>query len=170
MHQPVFDGHFQHSDQLRVPFLGRSKACSWHGPAHPASAGYSSRPLPRRPIRRRIRRQSPIHRVNAKRKQVIECPLKGLQSESALGQQIPVKRLYMSHIEYDAVSLWNRPIIHGLLAHHAKYVVGARAGVEQSGVKVVPDADSSSESSHGVFPFLDAASTRRMRQNSALGG
>src|SRR5258708_23212296 len=106
-----------------------------------------------RPIRRRIRRQSPIHRVNAKRKQVIECPLKGLQAESPLRQKVAIKRLYMSHIEYDAVSLWNRPIIQGLLAHHAKYVVGARAGVKQSGVKVVPNGDGSGESSHGVFPF-----------------
>src|SRR5713101_7387226 len=59
----------------------------------------------------------------------------------------------MSHIEYDAVPLGDRPVIQGLFAHYAKYVVGARAGVKQSGMKVMPDADSSSESSHGVFPF-----------------
>src|SRR6266446_205114 len=154
MHQPVFDGHFQHSDQLRVPFLGPLQGVL-NGMVQliPQAPVIALDLFARLPIRRRIRRQSPIHRVNAKPNQVIECPLKGLQSESALGQQIPVKRLYMSHIEYDAVSLGNWPVIHGLLAHHAKYVVGARAGVEQSGVKVVPDADSSSESSHGVFPF-----------------
>jgi hypothetical protein len=102
---------------------------------------------------------------------LIKCPLKGLQPESALRQQIPIKRLYMSHIEYDAVSLWNRPIIQGLLAHHAKEVVGARAGIMQSGVKVMPDADSSGKCSHGVFPFSWMQLPREgCAKNSALGG
>src|SRR5260370_13237296 len=127
--------------------------------------------LARRPIRRRIRRQSPLYRVNAKRKQLIKCPLKGLQSESALRQQVPIKRLYMSHIEYDPVSLWDRPVIHRLLAHHAKYVVGACTGVKQSGMKVMPDADSGGKCSHGVFPFSWMQLPREgCAKNSALGG
>ncbi len=117
-----------------------------------------------RPIRRRIRRQSPIHRVNAKRKQVIECPLKRLQPERALREQIPVKSLHMPNVENNAVSLGNGPVVEGLFANCAEYLVRARAGVKQPGVKVVPDADSCSKSSHCVLLLpLDATSTRRIR-------
>src|SRR5467141_5463399 len=124
----------------------------------------------RRPIRRRIRRQSPIHRVNAKRKQMIECSLKRLQPERALREQIPVKRLHMPNVENNAVSLGNGPVVEGLFANCAEYLVRARAGVKQSGVKVVPDADSCSKSSHCVLLLpLDATSTRRIRQKCGVG-
>src|SRR6267143_1065772 len=123
-----------------------------------------------RPIRRRIRRQSPIHRVNAKRKQMIECPLKRLQPERALREQIPVKRFHMPYVENNAVSLGDGPVAEGLFANCAEYLVGARASVKQSGVKVVPDADSCSKSSHGVLLLpLDATSTRRIRQKFGVG-
>ncbi len=143
MHQPVFDGHFQHGDQLRMPFLGtlqRVLDCAIQ--LIPQAPVVTLDFFARRPIRRRVRGQSPIHWVNAKRKQLIKCPLKRSQSESALRQQIPVERFYMANVEYDPMSLWNRAVVHRLFAHDAKYLVGSRAGAEQSGVKVVPDADS----------------------------
>ena len=75
----------------------------------------------------------------------------------------------MPHIEDNTVSLGYRPFVNGLVANHAEYLVGSPAGVKQSGVKVVTDADSGSRRPHGVLPLLlDAASTRRMRQNSAV--
>src|SRR5260370_20458614 len=125
-----------------------------------------------RPIRRTIRRQSPIHRVNAKRKQLVEGPLKRPQPKRALRQQIPIKRFNVPHIEDNAVSLGDRPVVNGFFAHHAEYLVGARASVKQSGVKVVPDADSRGKCSHGVLLLLPlvATSTRRIRLNSASGG
>jgi hypothetical protein len=102
---------------------------------------------------------------------MIECSLKRPQPERALGQQIPVKRLYMPNVENDAVSFRNRPVVHRFFANHLEYFVGARSCVKQSAMKVMPDADSGGDSSHGVFPLpLDAASSRRMRQNSAQGG
>jgi hypothetical protein len=83
----------------------------------------------RRPIRRRIRRQSPVHRVNAERKKVVECSLKRPQSERTFREQIPVKGLDMPNIEDNAVSLWNRPVVNGFFTNHPKYFIGAGAGV-----------------------------------------
>src|SRR5260370_4435392 len=108
---------------------------------------------------------------DAKREHVIEGPLKRTQSKRALRQQVPVKSRHVTQVKNNAVSLGNRPVVDRLFANHTKYVVSARAGVKQSAMKVVPDADSGGESSHGVFPLLlDASSARRMRQTSALGG
>src|SRR5260370_715906 len=45
----------------------------------------------------------------------------------------------MPHVEYNAVSLGNRPVIESLFANHAEDLIGARAGVHQSAMKVVPD-------------------------------
>src|SRR6266699_703795 len=91
-----------------------------------------------------------------------------VREEAIYDRQIPVKRLNMSYVENDAVSLGNRPVVYRLFAHHAKYLIGACASVKQSIVKVMTDADCCGESSHGLLPLpLDAASARRMRQNSA---
>src|SRR2546430_8310908 len=118
----------------------------------------------RRPIRRGVRWQSAAHRVNAKRKQVVERPLKRPQPKRALREQVPIKSLDVSNIENNAVSLGDGPVVHRLFASHAKYLIGARARVEQSVMKVVPNADSCGESSHGLLPLLlDATSARRMR-------
>jgi hypothetical protein len=77
----------------------------------------------------------------------------------------------MSHVKNNAVSLGNGPVVQRFLADHAKYFVGSRASVKQSAMKVMPDADSGGNSSHGDLPLLlDAASVRRMRQISAPGG
>src|SRR5713226_7686099 len=102
---------------------------------------------------------------------MIERSPKGAQTERALRQQIPVKRFHMPHVKNDAVSLGNRPVVHRFFANHAKQFVGPRACFKKSAVKVMPDADSGGYSSHGDLPLpLDAASTRRMRQNLAHGG
>src|SRR5204862_5543993 len=97
--------------------------------------------------------QSSVHRVNAKRKQVVEGPLKRPQSKRPLRQQVPIEGLDVSDVENNAVSLGNGSVVHRFFANHAKYLIGTCASVEQSIVKVMPDADSCGESSHGVFPF-----------------
>src|SRR5437660_6087756 len=76
----------------------------------------------------------------------------------------------MSHIEYDPVPLRDRPVIHRLFAHHAKYVVGARAGVKHSGMKVVPDADSGGKCSHGVSPSLGCSFHAKDAPKFSAGG
>src|SRR5260370_39162542 len=142
MHQSVLDSRCRHRDPLRVPSLGPLQGVlDSVVQLIPQAPVITLDFFARRPIRRRVRGQSPIHWVNAKRKQLIKCPLKRSQSESALRQQIPVERFYMANVEYDPMSLWNRAVVHRLFAHDAKYLVGSRAGAEQSGVKVMPDAD-----------------------------
>ncbi len=84
---------------------------------------------------------------------MVERPLKRPQPERALRQQIPVKRLDMSHVENNPVSLGDWPVVESLFANHAEYFIGARASVQHSAMKVVPDADSCGESSHGVLPL-----------------
>src|ERR1700704_2984088 len=86
---------------------------------------------------------------------MIECPLKRSQPEGALCQQIPVKRFDMPHVKNNPVSLGDRPVVKSLFANHAEYLVGTCASAKQSQVKVVSDANSCGESSHGrCFPSL----------------
>src|SRR5215471_17544088 len=125
---------------------------------------------PRWPIRRRVRWQSAADGVNSECEQLIESRMKGAQSERALGQQIPVKRLDMADVKYDAVALGNRPVVYCVFPNQLEDFVGSRAGIKQARVEVVPEADGGSECSHGVYPFFDAALERRMRQKSASGG
>jgi hypothetical protein len=75
-------------------------------------------------------------------------------TKRALGKQVPVKRIDVAYVKYDAVPFGNRPVVQRLWPNQAKNVIGARAGLKQAGVKVVSNADSSSSSSHGVFPFF----------------
>ena len=72
---------------------------------------------------------------------MVERPLKRPQPERTFRQQIPVKRFYMSHVENNAVSFGDRPVVYRLFANHAEYFVGTRVRVKQSAMKVVPDAD-----------------------------
>ena len=77
MHQPMFDGHFQHGDQLRMAFFGpRQGMLDGVVQFIAQTTVVALHFLARRPILRSIRWQSPIDGVNAKRKQVIECALK----------------------------------------------------------------------------------------------
>ena len=84
MHQPVLNRHFQHADQLRMPFL-RPLECmldlmvQFLSQTPVVAVDFFAR----RPISRGIRRQSPIHRVDAKRKQLIERTVGGAQSKRA---------------------------------------------------------------------------------------
>jgi hypothetical protein len=83
----------------------------------------------RRPIRRSIRRQSPIYRINPKRKKMIECSLEGTQTKCAVRQQIPIKRLDMPYVKDNAMPLGDGPVVNGFFANHAKNLIGARASV-----------------------------------------
>src|SRR5438876_1190882 len=154
LHQPVLNRYFQHGDQLRMPFFRPLQRM-----LDRAIQLFSQTPVVAldffacRPIRRCIRWQSSVHRVNAKRKQAVEGPLKRPQSKRPLREQVPIKSLDVPDVKNKAVSLGDGPVVYRLFAHHAKYLIGARASVEQSVVKVVTDADSRGESSHGVFPF-----------------
>src|SRR5215510_13303988 len=89
---------------------------------------------PRWPIRRRVCWQSAADGVNSECEQLIESRMKGAQSERARCQKVPVKRLDMADVKYDAVALGNRPVVYGLLAHQLEDFVGSRAGIKQAGV------------------------------------
>jgi len=143
MHEAVLDGHFQHGDQVWMPF-GRPVQSSLDGSiqflAEPAVITVHF--VARRPIHGRVRWQAAAYRVNSKSKELVEYPVKGAQSKSAISEQIPVKGLDMPDIENDPVSLRNRPVIQGFFPDDAKEFIGSAAGIEKACVKVVPDADS----------------------------
>jgi osmoprotectant transport system ATP-binding protein len=82
---------------------------------------------------------------------MVEGPVKGAQSEGAVPEQIPIKRLHVPDVKNNAVPLGNGPLVHGLFANQTEELVGSHAGVKQAGVKVVPDADSCGKCSHLRF-------------------
>jgi hypothetical protein len=130
MHQPVLDGYFQHSDQLRMPFFRPfqsmlDRVIQFLAQTPVIALDFASR----RPIRWSIRRQSTIYRINPKRKKMIECSLEGTQTKRAVRQQIPIKSLDMPDVKDNAMPLRDGPVVNSLFANHAKYLVGTRASI-----------------------------------------
>src|SRR5258707_2541303 len=98
--------------------------------------------LARRPIGGLVGRQAAPHRINTKSEKLVERFMKPAQSESAVRQQIPVKGLYVSGIEHDAMAFGEGPVVYGLVANDLEDLVGTLASVIQARLQVVADADS----------------------------
>src|SRR6267154_5013849 len=66
--------------------------------------------------------------------------------------------------------LGDRAVANRVFAYYAEQFVGAFACVYEAGVKVMPDADSTSRGSHACLPsHLDALSGPTIRETSTLG-
>src|SRR4029077_10066548 len=98
---------------------------------------------------------------DSKREKLIKGRMKRLQPERALRQQVPVESFHVSNIKNNAVPLGNRPIVKRIFPHDAKHLVGARARVYQSGVKAMPDADSTGCGSHSFSPPIGCGCCER---------
>ncbi len=86
--------------------------------------------IQRRPVRRHISWQSAANRIDAERKQPIKTRIDALHSEDAAVQKIPIKRLQMSDIKNDAVTLGDGPVIQRIGTHHSEEGVTAASRVQ----------------------------------------
>src|SRR5215831_15995945 len=84
--------------------------------------------LSRGPVFGRVGWQAAADGVNSKSKKLIERTMKGVQTESALRKEVPVKSFNVAQIKYDAVALGDGPIVKRLFANQLEELVGARAG------------------------------------------
>src|SRR5580658_10237437 len=92
----------------------------------------------RRPIGWLIAGQSATYGIDAKSKQTVECRMRlltlalilNLNAEEVLGEKVPVECLEVSHIEDDAMTLRDRPLIKGLGTNQAEKLIASAAGFE----------------------------------------
>jgi hypothetical protein len=145
----MLNRHFQHSRQLRMTIR-----------RVPQRANY--RPIqfalqllvvpvnlfPLRPVRRGIGRQAATHGIDSKRKKLIEAGMERLQPEGTLREQIPIEGFYVSNVKDNPVPFGDRPPVQRILAHDAEHFIRAFARIYQAGMKVMPDADSTSRGFH----------------------
>src|SRR5258708_27060166 len=76
----------------------------------------------------------------------------------------------MSHIKNDAMAFRNRPVIKSFFPNDSKQLVRAFARLREAHVQVVAYANRAAKDSHAIVsPGFDAASARRMHQNSVVG-
>ena len=101
MHQPVFDAEIR-------DVLGHQIEDSVHCVAHAATIG--ARFVEAGPITAGVRREVRLSRVDAKREELVELWLKGVESKTVLTDHVPVERLHVSHVEVEAVAFGNRPL------------------------------------------------------------
>src|SRR2546425_5304532 len=165
VHQPVFDGGFEHGEELRMPFGGPAQGARDGGVklvAHPVVVALDL--LSFRPVSGPIVGEPAAHRVNPEGQELVERRLKRTQPERALGQQIPVEGFHMPEVENNPVPLWNWSVVYRFRSNNAEKLVRAHARFRKPRLQVVTGADGGGKDSHGVFPFrFDAKPLRRMR-------
>src|SRR5271168_268503 len=93
----------------------------------------------RRPVGGLIARQSAAYGIDAKSKQTVECRMRLLtvtltldlilNAKEVLGEQVPVERLEVSHIEDDAMTFRDGPLIEGFGTNQAEKLIASAAGV-----------------------------------------
>src|SRR5277367_5841377 len=106
-----------------------------------------------RPVHRLIHRQVSFNGVDSESEQMVEGPLEGPQTEGPLGEQIPIKGFHMSQVKDQAMALGDRTVINGVAPEKAEEFIGTATRLEESRLKVVPDANGAGSCSHKIFPF-----------------
>ena len=156
MHQTMFDGYMEHGEQMWMAFPGALESALDRGIQCIAQASVVALDFEAGgPIGRCVFGQAAADGIDSKGKELIESRVEGAQAKRAMRQQIPVERLEVPDVENDAVPFRNGAVVQSLFANQSKKVIGLGAGVKQTGVQVVADADGGGEScSHGVDPFF----------------
>jgi len=83
----------------------------------------------RRPIRRRVRGQSSVHRINAKRKQVNRTSAGTTATRRRVAPANSNRTLQRAHVENNAVSFGNRSVYMASSRNHTKDLIRARTCV-----------------------------------------
>jgi len=126
MHQPVFDGYFQHRISCGCPSAGRSKPVRSRGPIPRVSLAVALDLRAFRPIRG-VSDGNPPPPVYAKSKQLVERPLNRAQPKRRCANKFQSNASICPR-KNNAVSL-GMGCRRWLLPEHAEYLIGSRAGV-----------------------------------------
>lgn len=169
MHEAVFDGGLDHFQELGVPLAGVLQSQFNGGVDFFAEAGIVAIHFaPLGPIEGPIRGQAAANGIDSESEQLIEGRIERAKTKSAASEEVPIKSFDVAEIEDQTVAFGNRAFIKSFLVEERENLIGARTRVQQARLKVVTDADSG-RSSHGMSPWFDAASTRRIRRKKDAG-
>src|ERR1700679_2691374 len=95
----------------------------------------------RRPVGWLIRRKSAFDGIDTEGKKTVKFGMKALQPEHVFVEQITVDGFEVTHIKDDAVTFWDRTLVHRIRADDLKEFVTAPTGVQEAFEQFVRNSD-----------------------------